>query len=95
MAVVQDTQSAGDFDSDYESQLLADGYAGFSSSEATPQKTGGENVDSTPKRRLGDIRPSVSEKANELLNTGGEPKTTDINLEMSKRKAISVGEGAS
>ncbi len=84
-------QDTGDFDPDYESQLLADGYAGFSSSEAAPQKTGSENADSTPKRRLGDIRPSVSEKANALLNQNPLPEGTDINLEMPKRKAVAIG----
>ncbi len=88
-------QDAGDFDPDYESQLLADGYAGFSSSEAAPNKTGDEGSDSTPKRRLGDIRPSVSEKANALLNKEHEPKTADVNIEISKRKAVNVDGEAS
>lgn len=92
---MENARNVGDIDPDCESQLLADGYAGFSSSESAPQKTGSENADSTPRRRLSDIRPSISEKTNALLNKEREPKTADINLEMSKRKAISVGEGAS
>jgi hypothetical protein len=95
MTAMEDARNVGDFDSDYESQLLADGYAGFSSSEAAPQKTGSENADSTPKRRLADIRTSASEKMNAVLNKEHEPKTADVNLEMSKRKVVNVDGWAS
>lgn len=91
MTAMKDARNVGDFDPDYESQMLADGYAGFYSSDPSLKETGAEKSNPTPKRRLSDIQPSVSKKTCALLNTDPEPRKTDINLEISKRKVIDIG----